>query len=107
MSEVLKTLSGGLARGRKSLLADVHQAGEKAQGSSLPKRAAVFILLTASLGVTILASGIAHWQLSDPLRFACYLAVALLASGLKVTLPAIDGTMSVNFLFILFGPRAP
>src|SRR6202041_3123577 len=36
-------------------------------------------------------------------RFFCYLAVALLASGLKVQLPGIDGTMSVNFLFILLG----
>ena len=31
------------------------------------------------------------------------LAVAVLASGLKVQLPGIDGTMSVNFLFILLG----
>ena len=37
------------------------------------------------------------------MRFACYLAVAMLASGLKVQLPGIDGTMSVNFLFILLG----
>jgi diguanylate cyclase (GGDEF)-like protein/putative nucleotidyltransferase with HDIG domain len=29
--------------------------------------------------------------------------VAILASGLKVQLPGIDGTMSVNFLFILLG----
>ncbi len=105
MSKVLETLSGGLVRERKSLLADMHQAEEKSQGSSLPKQAVVFILLTASLGVTIVASGIAHWQLSDPLRFACYLALALLASGLKVVLPGIDGTMSVNFLFILISIR--
>ena len=37
------------------------------------------------------------------MRFFCYLAVAVLASGLKVQLPGIDGTMSVNFLFILLG----
>lgn len=99
MSEVLKTLSERLVRARKN--PDVYQAEEAAQASSFPKRAVVFILLTGALGVTILASGIAHWQLSDPVRFGCYLSVALLASGLKVTLPGIDGSMSVNFLFIL------
>ena len=30
-------------------------------------------------------------------------AIALVASGLKVQLPGIDGTMSVNFLFVLLG----
>ena len=44
-----------------------------------------------------------HWQSQDGLRFLCYLLVAVLASGLKVQLPGIDGTMSVNFLFILLG----
>jgi len=73
MSKVLKTLSGGFARARNSLLADEPQAEEKAQDSSYPKPAVVFILLTASLGVAIVASGIAHWQVSDPIRFACYL----------------------------------
>jgi len=31
------------------------------------------------------------------------LLAALLASSLKVTLPGIDGTLSVNFLFTLLG----
>ncbi len=44
-----------------------------------------------------------HWQSVDLTRFLCYLLVAVLASGLKIQLPGIDGTMSVNFLFILLG----
>ena len=44
-----------------------------------------------------------HWHSSDPLKFACYLVAALLASSLKVTLPGIEGTLSVNFLFTLLG----
>ena len=50
-----------------------------------------------------MAAGALRWESHDSLRFACYLVVALLASGLKVQLPGIDGTMSVNFLFILIG----
>ncbi|MGA9209962.1 MAG: HD domain-containing phosphohydrolase [Terriglobales bacterium] len=69
----------------------------------MPKRALAFIFLTASLGAALLAVGALRWESHDSLRFACYLIVALLASGLKVQLPGIDGTMSVNFLFILIG----
>lgn len=62
-----------------------------------------FVGVTASLGLIMLGFALAHWQSQDLMRFACYLAVAVLASGLKVQLPGIDGTMSVNFLFILLG----
>jgi len=51
----------------------------------------------------MLSYALLHWESHDLMRFACYLAVAILASGLKVQLPGIDGTMSVNFLFILLG----
>src|SRR6202047_1836812 len=63
----------------------------------------LFVGITASLGMVVLCSALAHWQSADLSRFVCYLAVAVLASGLKVQLPGIDGTMSVNFLFILLG----
>jgi diguanylate cyclase (GGDEF)-like protein/putative nucleotidyltransferase with HDIG domain len=62
-----------------------------------------FIGITASCGFLVLCSALLHWQSADLTRFLCYLAVAVLASGLKVQLPGIDGTMSVNFLFILLG----
>jgi len=55
------------------------------------------------MGVVVLGYALSHWQSHDLVRFACYLAVAMLASGLKVQLPGINGTMSVNFLFILLG----
>ncbi|MGA7170332.1 MAG: diguanylate cyclase, partial [Candidatus Sulfotelmatobacter sp.] len=36
-------------------------------------------------------------------EFICYLGIAVLASRLRVILPGITGTLSVNFLFILVG----
>jgi diguanylate cyclase (GGDEF)-like protein/putative nucleotidyltransferase with HDIG domain len=75
----------------------------KAETDRLSIRTKVFVGVTASLGVAVLGFALLHWQSQDLLRFLCYLAVALLASGLKVQLPGIDGTMSVNFLFILLG----
>jgi diguanylate cyclase (GGDEF)-like protein/putative nucleotidyltransferase with HDIG domain len=62
-----------------------------------------FVSATALIGVAVLVHTFLHWQSHDLMRFGCYLAVAVLASGLKVQLPGIDGTMSVNFLFILLG----
>src|SRR5437868_6203834 len=75
----------------------------KAETERLSIQTKVFIGITASLGVVVLGFALAHFQSQDLLRFLCYLAVAVLASGLKVQLPGIDGTMSVNFLFILLG----
>ncbi len=66
-------------------------------------RAKLFIATTAALGVWVLAHSMWYWNSVDLPRFVCYLLVAGLASGLKIQLPGIDGTMSVNFLFILLG----
>jgi diguanylate cyclase (GGDEF)-like protein/putative nucleotidyltransferase with HDIG domain len=74
---------------------------EVKDGLSLPTKA--FVGITASIGVVVLGYVLSHWHSQDLVRFFCYLAVAVLASGLKVQLPGIDGTMSVNFLFILLG----
>jgi diguanylate cyclase (GGDEF)-like protein/putative nucleotidyltransferase with HDIG domain len=69
----------------------------------MSKRATFFIITTATVGMLVLAHSIWYWQSSDLTRFVCYLLIATLASGLKIQLPGIDGTMSVNFLFILLG----
>src|ERR1039458_6084343 len=65
--------------------------------------ARVFITGVATAGAICFALAFAHWQSSDPTKFACYLIAALLASSLKVSLPGIEGTLSVNFLFTLLG----
>jgi diguanylate cyclase (GGDEF)-like protein/putative nucleotidyltransferase with HDIG domain len=62
-----------------------------------------FIALVSLAGTCVISWGALHWSSSHPLKFASYLVVALLASRLKVHLPGITGTMSVNFLFILLG----
>ncbi len=64
-------------------------------------RARLFIGVTAALGMWVLLQALWHWQSVDLPKFVCYLLVAVLASRLKIQLPGIDGTMSVNFLFIL------
>src|SRR5450432_1240255 len=63
----------------------------------------VFIAAMATVGCVCLIFTATHWQSGDPVKFACYLIAALLASSLKVTLPGIEGTLSANFLFTLIG----
>src|ERR1017187_5929720 len=65
--------------------------------------ARAFITGLALVGTVCLALACSHWQSSDPLKFTCYLIAALLASSLKMSLPGIEGTLSVNFLFTLLG----
>src|ERR1700694_718833 len=65
--------------------------------------ARAFIATLALAGAVCFALAFSHWQSSEPLKFFCYLVAALLASSLKVSLPGIEGTLSVNFLFTLLG----
>src|SRR5277367_4726037 len=54
-------------------------------------------------GATAMVYSVFHGRSENPLKFFCYLVIALAASRLKVNLPGITGTMSVNFLFLLLG----
>ncbi len=60
-----------------------------------------FIALVVLCGSTVLTLSVVHGRSGNPLKFLCYLLIALAASRLKVNLPGITGTMSVNFLFVL------
>jgi putative nucleotidyltransferase with HDIG domain len=55
----------------------------------------------AAFGCLVLA--FFHWQSTDRVKFICYMGAALLASSFKVSLPGIEGTLSMNFLFTLIG----
>jgi putative nucleotidyltransferase with HDIG domain len=65
--------------------------------------ARVFIGGLALAASASLAWGLTHWQSTDPVKFACYLIAAVLASSFKVIVPGVEGTLSVNFLFTLLG----
>jgi hypothetical protein len=69
----------------------------------LPFLAKVVIGLTILGGLATLVYGGIHQTSNNIAEFICYLGIAVLASRLKVNLPGITGTLSVNFLFILIG----
>ena len=70
---------------------------------SLPLGARAFVGLVIAAGMASLLEGAIHQSSKNIAEFICYLGIAILASRLRVILPGITGTMSVNFLFILVG----
>src|SRR5579863_4100084 len=67
----------------------------------LPIGAKAFIGLVIAAGTAALLQALVHQNSNNIAEFICYLGIAILASRLRVTLPGITGTLSVNFLFIL------
>ncbi len=65
--------------------------------------ARVYIAAMAMAACACFGYAFLHWQSTDPVKFVCYLGAALLASSFKVSLPGIEGTLSMNFLFTLIG----
>ncbi len=68
---------------------------------SIPAR--IFIGLVLLTGLASLLQASTDDVTTSLEQFLCYLILALVSSGLKVTLPGVTGTMSVFFLFILLG----
>src|SRR5450631_2428576 len=71
------------------------------RGLSTPAK--LYVSLTVIAGLATLVYGGVHQSSKNIAEFICYLGIAILASRLKVNLPGITGTLSVNFLFILIG----
>ncbi len=66
-------------------------------------QAKAYVGFVAAAGLFVFGYGVAHWQSQDLFRLLCFATIALVGATFKVHLPAITGTMSVNFLFILIG----
>ncbi len=88
---------------RVSALPIFHLPGSAEAPARLTQRARVFILLSSLVGAAVVLFALINWRTSDPSRFIVYLVFGVVASNLRVKLPDIDGTMSVNFLFIIIG----
>lgn len=61
----------------------------------------IFIAAVVAIGAAVLVNSLVHWKSGKPLELLALLAMTLIASRLKVKLPGINGTMSVNLPFLL------
>jgi putative nucleotidyltransferase with HDIG domain len=60
-----------------------------------------YIALMALAASGCFAFAFFHWQSTDTAKFVLYMAAAVLASSFKVSMPGVEGTMSMNFLLTL------
>ena len=78
-------------------------SGQSQSWRDLTVPAKLFIGLVVTVGTGVLLFGAIHQSSKNIAQFICYLGIAVLGSRMKVNLPGITGTMSVNFLFVLLG----
>src|SRR5580704_4335876 len=67
----------------------------------MPLRAKFYITLILASGLIGLAVQLLRFSPPDPYFFAFFFLITVLTSGVKVRLPMVTVTLSVNFLFIL------
>jgi hypothetical protein len=58
---------------------------------------------TVALGLYVFHVAFTNWSSANPVRLVIYLLLAAWAGALKVRLPGMTGTFSLNFLFVLIG----
>ena len=69
----------------------------------LPLKARAFIGLLTALGLSVLALAVANWESPDLLKYGGFMMVAIFSSGMQLSVPGVTGTLSLTFLFVLFG----
>jgi hypothetical protein len=68
----------------------------------MPPKAKAFITCVIALGLGLLFDALsAGWQCADPARFLAFASLTCILSTWKIRLPGMQGTISVNFLFVL------
>ncbi|HTS75854.1 MAG TPA: HD domain-containing protein, partial [Bryobacteraceae bacterium] len=75
----------------------------EAAKQSLPRKARAYALITAALAAVVLARALWNWESPDLFKYAGFLLAAIATSGMRIRIPGITGTLSVTFLFVLFG----
>lgn len=76
-------------------------SGEGKNPGRLPDSARVYIGLIGLAGAMVVLRAAIEWRPERMGQFLFYLACGILCSNLKVWIPGVTGTLSVNFLFIL------
>ena len=72
----------------------------------MPVLARTYILGVALCGGASAVWAIANWHTDDPIRFAAYILLAAFASGFKVHLKRVTGTLSGAFFVTLLAAVA-
>jgi hypothetical protein len=69
----------------------------------MPNLAKAYIAVIGVLASAALVVAAYRWNPEHLFQFALFFALAMLASGMKIRLPGLRTTISINFVFILIG----
>jgi diguanylate cyclase (GGDEF)-like protein/putative nucleotidyltransferase with HDIG domain len=70
---------------------------------ALPQKALLYIQGTALFGFAILAAALMNWKSPDLFEYGGFLAIAILSSGMRISVPGVAASLPLTFLFVLFG----
>ncbi len=70
---------------------------------TLPRKARVFITLSAALACVVLLKAAWNWESPDFFKYAAFVLAAIASSAVRIRIPGVTGTLSLTFLFALFG----
>jgi hypothetical protein len=80
---------------------DSSPATENHPNASLPRAARRYVAVVVTAGVIALVVAALDWQSQNPAQFISYLALAVVASTLKIRLPHVCGTLTPAFVLVL------
>lgn len=63
----------------------------------------LFLNAILLLGAASLARALALLSVPEPVRFACYCLLTLATAAVKIQVPGLSGTLTLNYLFVLIG----
>jgi diguanylate cyclase (GGDEF)-like protein/putative nucleotidyltransferase with HDIG domain len=69
----------------------------------MTRTATAFACFVVFLGLISIVVSAAGFQAANPARFLVFLGLGVIASSLRLGLPSMRGTLSLNFLFVLMG----
>ena len=70
---------------------------------ALPSGVLRWVQIMALLGLVAVGGALANWESPDLLKYGAFLAIAILSSGVSIDVPGVAGSLSLTFLFVLFG----
>jgi hypothetical protein len=83
----------------------VEETAAQRRRPSFSRLTKTYLACVIGFGSLSVFDAVVQWNTLDPVRFWAYLSIAIIASLLKVRLPGIHGTLSVNFFFFLVAIR--
>jgi diguanylate cyclase (GGDEF)-like protein/putative nucleotidyltransferase with HDIG domain len=74
-----------------------------AKSQANPPSVTFFVTGIILAGMVSAGLSLWHWNSPDPQKFFGVLAAALLSAGMRMSVPGVSSTLSISFLFVLYG----